>query len=504
MRKSIKSFVAMFIFVLGIFHLSTVAFAKANIPTATSDFYVNDFANVFSSDEKTRLLDNAINLSDEYDGIQVVITTVKSLDGDTIENYALEMYNQYRIGKENMGLLILLSTGDRQIRVEVGLEMEAYINDSKAGRFIDEYAIPSLKENKFDEGLINLQEALISEIITEIEDENVADSQPSNTTANSLDFFSVLGTFLFVVIAIVLLIFIAVLIRKIITKSKEKQKTIDTLTKKLEQSEQKATEIKNVASRKVDELQEKLNALSEDKKELTSNYQILENKFTTLKDRYRRIQILYPSSDKEVTEMIAEEIRQRDMSLARGVDLTIQKVIDLPASKDIVSKLYEAKSCYSKLSPQQRLYVKSDIDKLNRLYDESLKLKQEYDKMLEEERKKNLALAAATSITSIISCISVGKARNYRKLKEAKSIYTNLEDGVRIYFDKSVSTKLDKLYKEAKKDKEEEEEAERRRKKQEEEHRRRMQISSSSSFGSSSHYGGFGGHSGGGGASRGF
>ena len=504
MRKSIKSFVAMFIFVLGIFHLSTVAFAKANIPTATSDFYVNDFANVFSSDEKTRLLDNAINLSDEYDGIQVVITTVKSLDGDTIENYALEMYNQYRIGKENMGLLILLSTGDRQIRVEVGLEMEAYINDSKAGRFIDEYAIPSLKENKFDEGLINLQEALISEIITEIEDENVADSQPSNTTANSLDFFSVLGTFLFVVIAIVLLIFIAVLIRKIITKSKEKQKTIDTLTKKLEQSEQKATKIKNVASRKVDELQEKLNALSEDKKELTSNYQILENKFTTLKDRYRRIQILYPSSDKEVTEMIAEEIRQRDMSLARGVDLTIQKVIDLSASKDIVSKLYEAKSCYSKLSPQQRLYVKSDIDKLNRLYDESLKLKQEYDKMLEEERKKNLALAAATSITSIISCISVGKARNYRKLKEAKSIYNNLEDGVRIYFDKSVSTKLDKLYKEAKKDKEEEEEAERRRKKQEEEHRRRMQISSSSSFGSSSHYGGFGGHSGGGGASRGF
>lgn len=505
MRKSIKSFVAMFIFVLGIFHLSTVAFAKTNIPPATSDFYVNDFANVFSSDEKAQLIDNAVNLSNEYDGVQVIISTVDSLDGDTVENYALEMYNQYGIGKDDMGLLILLSTGDRQIRVEVGRGMEAYINDSKAGRFIDEYAIPSLKENKFDVGLINLQEALIDEIITDIEDANVTDSQSSNPTEGSLDFLSFLVVFLIFAIPIIILIFIVPLVRKIIAKGKEKQRTIDTLIKKLGQNEQNVIEIRNAASKKIDELQEKITTLSEEKDDLNSNYQILENKYTSLMDRYRRVQILYPSCDKEVSDMIEEEIRQRDMALAKEVDITIQKVIDLPASKDIVSKLYEAKSLYLKLSSKQRLYVTSDIDKLNQLYDESFKLKQEYDNMLEEERKKKLALAAVASITSIISCISVGKARNYRKLKEAKSIYNNLESGARIYFDKSVSDKLDKLYMEAKKDKEEEEEAERRRKRrEEEERRRRMQSIHSSNFGSSSHFGGFGGRSGGGGASRGF
>ena len=192
MRKSIKSFIAVFILVLGIFQLSTVVFAKTNIPSATSDFYVNDFANVFSADEKTRLLNNAITLADEHDGIQVVVTTVESLDGDTIENYALEMYNLYGIGKDDMGLLVLLSTGDRQIRIEVGKAMEAYINDSKAGRFIDKYAIPSLKEDKFDEGLINLQEALISQIVTDIENENTENVQPSNSKTG-LDFLSVLG-----------------------------------------------------------------------------------------------------------------------------------------------------------------------------------------------------------------------------------------------------------------------------------------------------------------------
>lgn len=504
MRKSIKSFIAVFILVLGVFQLSTVAFAKTNIPSATSDFYVNDFANVFSTDEKTRLMDNAITLSDEHDGIQVVVTTVESLDGDTIENYALEMYNLYGIGKDDMGLLILLSTGDRQIRIEVGKAMESYINDSKAGRFIDKYAIPSLKENKFDEGLINLQEALINQIVTDIENENTENVQSSDSKTN-LDFLSILGTLLVICIVVVIIVLIVILVRKVIAKSREKQQTIDTLTKQLETSKQNAIEIRNTSTKEINKLQRKIDNLSEDKNRLICNYQSLEDKYKTLEDRYERVKILYPTADKDVTDMIEEEIRQRDIALAKEVDLVIQKVIDLSASKDIVSELDNAKACYSRLNQKQQSYVRSDINRLEQLYNESFRLKQEYDRMIEEERRKKLASVAIASITAIISCISIGKAKHLKKLKEAKSIYDNLDSGSRSYFDKSVADKLDKLYREAKRDKEEEEEAERRRKRrEEEERRRRMQSSSHSSFGSSSHYGGFGGHSRGGGASRGF
>lgn len=496
MRKSIKSFIAMFMLVLGIFVLSTVAFAKTNIPSATSDFYVNDFANVFSTDEKTRLMDNAVILSNEHDGIQVVVTTVESLDGDTIENYALEMYNLYEIGKDDMGLLILLSTGDRQIRIEVGKAMEAYINDSKAGRFIDKYAIPSLKENKFDEGLINLQEALISQIITDIENENTESIQSSVST-NNLDFLSILGTLLIICIVVVIIVLIVILVRKVIAKSREKQQIINTLTKQLETSKQNAIEIRNIATKEINMLQRKNDNLSKDKNRLISNYQCLEDKYKTLEDRYERVQILYPTADKDVTDMIEEEIRQRDISLAKEVDSVIQKVIDLSASKDIVFELDNAKACYLRLNQNQQSYVKSDINRLEQLCKESLRLKQDYDRMMEEERKKKLASAAVASITAIISCISIGKSQHFKKLKEAKSIYDNLDLESRSYFDKSVADKLDKLYREAKRDKEEEEEEE-----EEKECRRLMQSSSYSS--SSSYYGGFGGHSGGGGASRGF
>ena len=496
MRKSIKSFIAMLILILGVFQASFV-FAKDNIPSATSDFYVNDFANVFSADEKTRLMDNAVKLSDEHNGIQVVVTTIESLNGETIENYALNMYNLYGIGKDDMGLLVLLSTGDRQIRVEVGKAMESYINDSKAGRLMDKYAIPYLKKNEFNKGLINLQEALISQIITDVEStENV---QASNSKTN-LDFVSILGTIFVIGIIVGIIVLIVIFIRKIIVQSREKQQKIDSLKNQLEVSRQNIIQIKNTNKADINKLQGKINDLLEEKEKLNFNYRCLEDKYEKLEDRYKRVQILYPTADKDVTNMIEEEIRQRDIKLAEETDSIIQKVIGLSASKDIVSKLDNAMSCYSRLDNNQRAYVKSDINRLKQLYNKSLRLKQEYDKKMEEERKKKLAKSAVSSVTAIISGISFGRASHLRKLKEAKAIYDNLESGARLYFDKSVADRLEELYRQAKRDKEEEEEEERRRRRREEERRQ----SSYSSFGSDSGYGGFGGSSGGGGASRGF
>lgn len=47
-RKSITSFITLVTLILGIL-FSSLIFAETNIPSATDDFYVNDFANVFSA-----------------------------------------------------------------------------------------------------------------------------------------------------------------------------------------------------------------------------------------------------------------------------------------------------------------------------------------------------------------------------------------------------------------------------------------------------------------------
>ncbi len=150
--------------VIGFVLIPTCVFAKAKIPTQSAEFYVNDFADVLTEAQEKELVEKAKNYAQSNNGIQVVITTVKSLDGETLEYYAHDMYNQYGIGKDDMGVLILLSTGDRDVRMEIGTAMEAYINDAKAGRMIDKYAIEHFKNNEFDKGLIELQEGTFKEI----------------------------------------------------------------------------------------------------------------------------------------------------------------------------------------------------------------------------------------------------------------------------------------------------------------------------------------------------
>lgn len=494
MRKSIKNLSITVLILLATLLFSTVAYA-AEIPAATDEFYVNDFADVFTAEEEERLLDNAVTLAEESDGIQVVVTTVESLDGDSVENYAVEMYNQYEIGKDDMGLLILLSTGDRQIRVEVGRAMEAYINDSKAGRFMDEYAIPYLSENKFNEGLINLQEALIDEIVAtvEAESESAQTTQDSEFASSAID--DIFGGILIAIVLIVIVLAVITLVKKIIAKSKKKQQEIDSLRHQLENT-------KSDFKQETNNLKGVINSLLAEKGTLKTAYDTLKNKYATLNDRYERVKILYPEADQKVSDMIKEEIRQKNMALAKKVDEIIGRVINLQASKDIVQDVKIALDSYSRLTKEQRAFVESDISRLKKLYDESVELKKEYDRIQEEKRRKKAAADALSSINSVIAGITIGKSMHLRKLKDAMAIYNNLDAGSKEFFDKSALDRLNKLYGDAKRDKEEEEERRRRRK--EEERRRRMSSSSNSSFGGGSHFGGFGGSSGGGGASRGF
>lgn len=471
MRKSLKNFGVTFLALfLMLFQFSTIVFAKTNIPQATDEFYVNDFASVLSDEEEKRILDKAVTLAEESDGIQVVLSTVESLDGNSIENYALEMYNQYKIGKDDMGLLILLSTGDRQIRIEVGKAMEAYINDSKAGRLMDEYAIPYLKDDKFNEGLINLQESLISEVTKSV----AADSETSQVALTTSD-NSIKEKPLKYMFYIFLFLDIIMLISIIYHRNKIKKQNI--IEKELANSEESL-------KKEVSELKASIGRLKKEKENLLKNFEFLQDSYNTLKDRYKRAQIFYPDVDKKVSDMIQEELRKKNMAIAEGVDKTIEKVINLQPNKDIVPKLKNAIACYSSLSKEQKAFIKSDISKLEKLYNESVTLK-----------RKKAASDALSAITGIIAGITVGKARHLSKLKEAKSIYENLDAGSRKYFDKSVLDRLNSLYRSAKRDKEEEEEEE------------RLIIMSSSSnfdFNNDSHFGGFGGSSGGGGASRDF
>ena len=134
----------------------------------TSNFYVNDNAGILSSQTEQYIINTNVEL-EKKTGAQIVVVTVKSLDNMSIEEYANELFNQWKIGDEEKdnGLLLLCSYGDRQFRVEVGYGLEGKLPDGKTGRMQDEYIIPYLKENKFDEGIKNGYSAFLKEVADE-------------------------------------------------------------------------------------------------------------------------------------------------------------------------------------------------------------------------------------------------------------------------------------------------------------------------------------------------
>lgn len=122
----------------------------------TDEFYINDYANILSDSTEKYILEKSVKLG-EVTGAQVVVVTVPNLDGEVLEDYATDLFRSFGIGneEEDNGLLLLLALEERQFRVEVGYGLEGVLPDGLTGRYQDQYIIPYLKDNEWDEGMLN-------------------------------------------------------------------------------------------------------------------------------------------------------------------------------------------------------------------------------------------------------------------------------------------------------------------------------------------------------------
>jgi uncharacterized protein len=122
---------------LGLFCL-VLAFACAaaaeDIKKIHPTGYVTDLSGAIQPETKARLEALATEL-EQKTGAQMAIVTVHSLEGQSIENYAVDLYKQLGVGskKENRGVLLLVSPDERKYRIEVGYGLEPVINDARAG-----------------------------------------------------------------------------------------------------------------------------------------------------------------------------------------------------------------------------------------------------------------------------------------------------------------------------------------------------------------------------------
>ena len=186
-----------FIFIL----LSAFSLNVNAIVNSTSEFYVNDYANILSNETEDYILEKSVSLYN-YNGAQIVVVTIPNLDGMTIENYATTLFNNWGIGDKdkNNGLLLLLSLEDRQFRVEVGSGIEGILPDGKTSRYQETYLIPYLKDNKWDEGIKSLYNAFYDEL-SEIENLEEYENNEEDAIVFGLIIYFILIIFLIIILS---------------------------------------------------------------------------------------------------------------------------------------------------------------------------------------------------------------------------------------------------------------------------------------------------------------
>ena len=119
-----------------------------DLPKPTN--YVSDFAGVLSPETQTSL--NALCAQvDRQAHAQIAVVTVKSLDGEPIENFATALEDKWKVGKKgtDRGLLLIFATNDRKYRIEVGYGLEGILPDGRVGD-IGRQIVPYLQQNDYD------------------------------------------------------------------------------------------------------------------------------------------------------------------------------------------------------------------------------------------------------------------------------------------------------------------------------------------------------------------
>ena len=158
-----KTLTRIFAFVAAAVLLSSAVFAvsatmpieDAAIPNPTREFYVGDFANVISADVESEIVAKGADFSEHNDGAQVVVVTVDSLVGWTIEGFSIELAREWGIGDKanDNGILLLINTSGesgKRMRIEVGNGLEGVITDGIAGEILDRYVVPRYNEGNFN------------------------------------------------------------------------------------------------------------------------------------------------------------------------------------------------------------------------------------------------------------------------------------------------------------------------------------------------------------------
>ncbi len=124
---------------------------------------VVDAANLLTTQARADL-DAKLAAHEKASGNQVVVVTVPSLDGESIEEYGVGLGRHWGIGREGEddGILLIVALNEREVRIEVGYGLEGTLTDALSSQIIQNEILPRFRAGDMSGGIVAGADAVLA------------------------------------------------------------------------------------------------------------------------------------------------------------------------------------------------------------------------------------------------------------------------------------------------------------------------------------------------------
>lgn len=132
---------------------ATALHAAPDFPALTGR--VVDEANLMSRKQAHQLAQQ-LAVFEKRSGVQLVVVSIDTLAGDTIEEYGYQLGRHWGIGQKgkNNGVLLIIAEDERKVRIEVGYGTEGALPDAIAANIIQTRILPAFKRGDMVAGIL--------------------------------------------------------------------------------------------------------------------------------------------------------------------------------------------------------------------------------------------------------------------------------------------------------------------------------------------------------------
>jgi uncharacterized protein len=185
LASSLQNIMKKLVFLITIFVFSVGTRAIAfDIPDKPQNF-INDYTNTLSAEDKNSL-ENKISNFEKQTSNEIAVVIIPSLNGNTIENIAQNIFTKWGIGKKdkNNGVLLLIAMAERQTRIHTGYGVEGSLTDLGTSYIQNEIMVPAFRQGNYSVGI----NGALDKIIESLNGNNIVPEGYSATKKSGISF----------------------------------------------------------------------------------------------------------------------------------------------------------------------------------------------------------------------------------------------------------------------------------------------------------------------------